>query len=293
MENLSITFYSGRVTAQFSQHHKESMKKILLFLLIPTLAWATPPSRSFVYTTGEVISSSDVTTNENSIFNYLQSGVDTYSDGSIVNADISSAANIQSDKLNLTSVAQSISNTGTLTNTGNVTITGTISVNGIENAHVPAGVIMAWTTDTAPTGWLLCYGQEVSRTTYSDLFAVIGTVYGAGDASTTFNVPDLRGRFILGQDDMGGSSANRVTDTDADTLGNADGTETKTLTTTELPAHSHNIATKSVNSFGTTYIGNTENAQGNDATIATTSSGSGSAYSQMNPFMTLNFIIKG
>ena len=274
------------------------MKKILLFLLIPTLAWATPPTRSFVYTPGATISSSEVTANENSIFNYLQAGVDTYSDGSLVNADISSAANIQSDKVNLTSIAQSISNTGTLSNTGNVTITGTLtvsstlSVNGIENAHVPSGVIMAWTTDTAPTGWILCDGSAVSRTTYSDLFAVISTTYGAGDTTTTFNVPDLRGRFILGQDDMGGSSANRVTDTDADTLGNADGTETKTLTTTELPAHTHTVDSTTVNNGGTAASLQNGNDAPNDS-LATSSAGSGAAYSQMNPFMTLNFIIKG
>jgi microcystin-dependent protein len=56
-----------------------------------------------------------------------------------------------------------------------------------------------WTTDTAPTGWLLCRGQQVSRATYKGLFNVIGTTYGAGDGSTTFNVPDLQQRFPLGK----------------------------------------------------------------------------------------------
>ncbi len=277
------------------------MKKIFLFLTITSLSsicFASPPTRQNVYTPGEVILSSDVSANENVIFNYLQSGVDTISDGVIVNADISGSANIQSDKFNLTSVAQNISNTGTFANTGNATVTGTLtvsstlSVNGVENSHVPSGVIMAWTTDTAPTGWLLCDGSAVSRTTYSDLFAVISTVYGVGNGSTTFNVPDLRGRFILGQDDMGGSSANRVTDTDADTLGNADGTETKTLTTTELPAHTHTIPVTSVNNGGSSQVP-TDSNQSTTHTAATSSAGSGTAYSQMNPFMTLNFIIKG
>lgn len=271
----------------------------VFLVFLTTSVNAAPPTRQAVYTPSTTILSADVTANENVIYNYLQAGVDTYADGSIVNADVSGSANIQSDKLNLTSIAQSIANTGTFANTGNATITGTLtvsstlSVNGVENAHVPSGVIMAWTTDTAPTGWLLCYGQAVSRTTYSDLFAVISTTYGSGDGSTTFNVPDLRGRFILGQDDMGGSSANRVTDTDADTLGNADGAENKTLTTTELPAHTHTFSITSSNSGGTTGIIQGSNQGAGDHTSAASSStGSGSAYSQMNPFMTLNFIIK-
>lgn len=65
--------------------------------------------------------------------------------------------------------------------------------------------------DTVPAGWLLAYGQAVSRSTYATLFSVIGTTYGAGDLSTTFNLPDLRGRMMIGQDDMGGSPAGRVT----------------------------------------------------------------------------------
>lgn len=269
---------------------------IILILLLSVNAYASPPTRQAIYTPNAVISSSDVSSNENVIFNYLQAGVDTYADGTIVNADINSSANIQSDKLNLTSVNQNIQNTGTFSNTGNATITGTLTVsstvtaNSVTFATLPAGVVMAWTTDTAPSGWLLCDGSAVSRTTYSGLFAVISTTYGVGDGSTTFNVPDLRGRFILGQDDMGGSSANRVTDTDADTLGNADGTETKTLTSTELPAHTHTIgAGQNYNSSGNV-SGTGPNST--DYTFATSSTGSGAAYSQMNPYMTLNYIIK-
>jgi microcystin-dependent protein len=62
-----------------------------------------------------------------------------------------------------------------------------------------------------PSLWFICAGQAVSRTTYAALFAVIGTTWGAGDGSTTFNVPDLRGRVMAGVDNMGGSPANRIT----------------------------------------------------------------------------------
>ena len=62
----------------------------------------------------------------------------------------------------------------------------------------PAGTVISYMADTAPTGYLPCNGQEVSRTTYSNLFSTIGTKYGEGDGSTTFNVPDLRGEFLRG-----------------------------------------------------------------------------------------------
>ena len=78
-------------------------------------------------------------------------------------------------------------------------------------ASTPAGVISPYAGASAPTGYLLCFGQAVSRTTYSDLFSAISTTYGAGDGSSTFNLPDLRGRVIAGQDDMGGSAASRLT----------------------------------------------------------------------------------
>jgi microcystin-dependent protein len=69
-----------------------------------------------------------------------------------------------------------------------------------ENADngVPTGAIMAWTADNPPAGWLICDGRELSRSAYANLFAVIGTTYGVGDGSTTFNLPDLKGRIPVG-----------------------------------------------------------------------------------------------
>lgn len=74
----------------------------------------------------------------------------------------------------------------------------------------PSGAIVAFGGATAPGGWLICDGSAVSRTTFAALFAAIATAYGAGDGSTTFNLPDLRGRAAVGKDDMGGSAANRL-----------------------------------------------------------------------------------
>ena len=118
---------------------------------------------------------------------------------------------------------------------------------------VPVGGQIAYAGATAPPGWLLCYGQAVSRTTYAALFAVIGTAYGTGDGTTTFNLPDKRGRASIGADNMGGSAANNVTDAvsgiNATTVGASGGSQyaqadtpsaasTTTVTITD-PQHTH------------------------------------------------------
>lgn len=92
----------------------------------------------------------------------------------------------------------------------------------------PAGIVMPFAGSTAPQGYLLCDGSAVSRTDYADLFTAIGTTYGAGDGETTFNVPDLSGRVIIG-----------VSQSHA--LGTTGGEATHVLTEQELPAHSHTV----------------------------------------------------
>jgi microcystin-dependent protein len=105
------------------------------------------------------------------------------------------------------------------------------------------GEIRIWPTATAPTGWHLCDGSAVSRTTFAALFAVIGTTYGVGDGSSTFNLPDLRGRVPFGKDDMGGTAAGRINvatgGPDGTTLGVNFGTATRTIAAANLPAHTH------------------------------------------------------
>lgn len=179
----------------------------------------------------------------------------------------------------------------------------------------PTGAILAYAGTTAPTGWLLCDGAAVSRTTYARLFAKIADTFGVGDGVTTFNVPDLRGRFPLGLDNLGGSSANRVTDTDADTLGGADGDETKTIAEANLPAHVHTIAhTHTINHVHTTaantasghlidsvtgngvdvgFTGTQTDLSTNASSAANSGSvGSGTALDVMPPFLALGFIIR-
>lgn len=153
----------------------------------------------------------------------------------------------------------------------------------------PTGSVQSYAGSSAPTGWLLCFGQNVSRTTYADLFAVISTTYGAGDGSTTFGLPDLRGRVPAGLDNMGGSDAGRLDW--ANTLGTSGGTQTHTLTTSEMPAHTHaqhgNFGSYSGSAFlyGTNWYGAANGA-------ATSSTGGGAAHNNMQPTLLLNYIIK-
>lgn len=119
---------------------------------------------------------------------------------------------------------------------------------------IPIGGIIDYTASTAPNGaFVLPYGQAISRTTYSAYFALVSTTYGTGDGSTTFNVPDLRGYVVAGKDNMGGVSANRLTDADdglnGDTLGDTGGSETQSLVTANMPAYtpSGSVAINTIN----------------------------------------------
>lgn len=125
----------------------------------------------------------------------------------------------------------------------------------IQDVGVPTGVVLDYAANAIANGYIACGGQEVSRTTEARLFGVIGTLHGVGNGTTTFNVPDLRGRVVAGEDDMNGTSANRLTGlsggVDGDAFGSAGGLETHTLTTAQLAvttpagtiaAHTHFVA---------------------------------------------------
>src|SRR5262249_44557947 len=108
------------------------------------------------------------------------------------------------------------------------------------------GVALPYFGVTAPSSaFALPFGQAISRTTYVNLFNLIATTYGAGDGSTTFNLPDLRGYLLAGKDDMGGAVASRITagasGIDGTVLGAAGGAQTVTLITAQMPAHAHGV----------------------------------------------------
>ncbi len=164
----------------------------------------------------------------------------------------------------------------------------------------------ATTVGAEPAGWLLCDGRAVSRTTYTTLFAALGTTWGAGDGSTTFNLPDLRGRAPIGAGTGTGLSAR--------TLGATLGAETVVLSTAELPAHAHGGSTGAAGAKGPEVYGNGTNPGyisgfaphqwdtggfiGNDNgselvhAHPISSEGGGGAHNNMTPSAVVNFLIK-
>jgi microcystin-dependent protein len=165
-------------------------------------------------------------------------------------------------------------------------------------SFVPAGAIIDYAGTSAPAGWLLCYGQLVSRTTYARLFAAISTTFGAGDGATTFSLPDYRGRVAAGKDDMGGTSANRLTDqtegVDGDTLGDTGGAETNTLTVAQMPAHRHPVSLIDGTGGAASPPTALRSATGTSAVDSDfmSSTGGGTAHNNVQPTIIMNKIIK-
>lgn len=182
--------------------------------------------------------------------------------------------------------------------------------------HNLVGAMTLFAGSAAPTGWLLCDGSAVSRANYPALFAIIGTNYGVGDGSTTFNLPDLRGRVPVGVD---GSNAS------FNALNKTGGEQQHTLTNSEMPSHDHSsptgstgvshqhtlpfewVATTTAGGAATrvTDIDNITGGSGTNSsgtttvpTVSTshthsiTPQGGGNAHENMPPFVTVNYIIK-
>lgn len=206
-------------------------------------------------------------------------------------------------------------------------ITKTTLLNNV--ATMPIGAIMPYGGSTAPSGYLLCDGSEVRVGDYPELFAVIGYNFKSVSlliGSATFALPDLRGRFALGKDDMdnantvpsivdptvlvdaGGGNADRVTDVAADTLGAGSGTSEKALALSNIPDHEHDLRANAGTQFfafrnsstvipDTNYIsGQGPDAAGTGQYLPTsggidTAGSLGVAFSIMNPYMTVNYII--
>lgn len=154
-------------------------------------------------------------------------------------------------------------------------------------AVVPVGGLVSFAGATAPNGWIICDGSQKSRVDYKSLFDVIGTTWGSGDGSTTFNIPDLRGRTIIGAGTGSGLTARTLGDLTI-------GAETVTLTSAQsgVPAHGHDLRTSSgaggtltvttANGTGTTTSGLVQNNAAADAA---------SAHTNMQPSAVGNWII--
>ena len=235
---------------------------------------------------------------------------------------------------------------------------GKVPSGQIPDGIIPAGSMLPYGGATAPPGWLLCDGSAVSRTTYAALFAAISTAFGAGDGSTTFNLPDARGRVLVGKDNMGGTAASRMAVTltgttsagsavitdlsstsglavgmvvisanipagrtiatidsatqvtlnsgtnvmagtgsirfgvvDGATLGAAGGSHVHTLTTPQMPAHTHGqvgTASQVASAGAFSYAMNSGSASAG----TTTSTGGGQAHANVQPSLVVNTIIK-
>jgi microcystin-dependent protein len=207
-------------------------------------------------------------------------------------------------------------------------------VEQLENAtppeSVPTGALTAFAGASAPTGWLLCEGQAVSRTTYSALFGVLSITYGTGDGSTTFNLPDLRSRFPVGKGTATWSDTLNEKSGSADAIvvshSHTGPSHTHTIghqhagaTTTANGSHSHtygvDVNAAAYGSSGGTGITTSANDQtrstdavgnhthdvtipfggdssGSSGTGATSTTGSAATNANLPPYITLNYIIK-
>jgi microcystin-dependent protein len=161
------------------------------------------------------------------------------------------------------------------------------------------GTILPTVATSAPAGWLLCDGSAVSRTNYANLFNIVGTAFGTGDGSTTFNLPDLRGRSIIGVGTGSGLTARARGDTG--------GAETHTLTEAQMPLHGHPVRNtfSSQSTFASLTTGgfpvSTASAVNSAAYTGTPSNtagqqiggtGGNGAHNNMQPFMALSYIIR-
>lgn len=201
-----------------------------------------------------------------------------------------------------------------------VSPTDAATVGQIQSGSYPVGGGMDWFGEAPPPLFMWRDGRELSRTDYAELFAVIGTRYGAGNGSTTFNIPDSRGRADIGRDDMGGIAANRVTTAgsgiDGKALGASGGAQGVALSQGQMPAHNHSGSTNSAGnhshaaligngfegasaymdtggqvSFGFQF-GYIEGNGDHTHTITTNNTGNGESHNNMQPVLVCNKIIK-
>jgi len=183
----------------------------------------------------------------------------------------------------------------------------------------PPGSIFQYAGSVSPTGYFICDGSAISRNDYEALFLIIGTIYGSGDGSTTFNLPNLKGKFPVGYDSS---------QTEFDNLNESGGAKTHTLTIAEMPSHNHNGLTQSAGTHthgitdpghshtlpqsltaltgvgpnddwtqgsgtntGSSVTGITINSDGAHQHVID-SQGGGQAHNNLPPYLVLNYIIK-
>jgi hypothetical protein len=188
---------------------------------------------------------------------------------------------------------------------------GTLAVTTDLSTLLPAGSVIPYAGSSAPTGYLLCDGSAVSRTTYATLFAVIGTTYGAGNGTTTFNVPDITGRVIAGKE----ATATRLTTAgggvDGGTLGATGGAQTETASvsstgtasgsltvsasgTTDIPSSDppNRSGDQGVNVAGSAHVHTVTVTGTTSGTMSVTATGTTASATNVQPTIVLLYVIK-
>lgn len=197
---------------------KKYLVALLAFITVPLNAGTISHTD---YTAGTTITAAAQNTNENTIVNLVNGNLDSAN----LAANSVTSSEITDEAVTLAKLSAAVQ----------------ASLVGVN----PTGTILAYSSSTAPTGYLYCNGQAVDRTTYAALFALVGESYGQGNNTTTFNVPDLRGRFLRGVDDGTGTDPNAATRTamatggnTGDALGSVQASTAAANTLTD-PTHTH------------------------------------------------------
>lgn len=256
-----------------------------------SLSWTLLPTTNTTY--------NDVTTTAHGLMTAADKvKLNGIAEGATANVGTITGISMNGTSIATSGVANIATNTAYNSDTNKIaTMTDVVNNRGAEN---PIATILAYAGSEAPNGYLLCRGQAVSRTTYSLLFDAIGTQYGTGDGSTTFNVPDLQGKVIAGLD---------IVDEDFNVLGKTGGSKTVQLTKNQLPniygrilmhsgESSTNIAdvtgvfSSSLNNANKYKSGGSESSGAKSKGDVILNVGNNEAHENKQPYNTLNYIIK-
>lgn len=165
------------------------------------------------------------------------------------------------------------------------------SIAQIQLSSIPTGGIILWPSASVPTGFFALDGSAINRTTYAVLFGLFGTTFGAGNGTTTFNLPNMQRRVAVG---VGGSSGPNL----SNTIGSTGGEETHTLVTSEMPSHTHvqqfeNTSMVNGGGGGSSVLGRAvASAPETNPAVITQATGGGGAHNVLQPSIILNYIIK-
>lgn len=331
--NANVTSTLGNTTNRWSNIFSES---ILVGNVFAANTFATISNIAQIYLGADIIptanNSSNIGSNgtffrtlhaQNSVLTgSLNAGGNVTAGNVIISGSSQVAANLAAGGIvTLTNSAASTSTTtGAITIAGGAGIGGNLHVGGtiitptmpagtsntavattafVQSSALPSGSLMMWPTASAPAGWLLCNGSAVSRTAYAALFAVIGTTFGVGDNSTTFNLPNYTNRGPIGAGGLYGIGATGGSK-DAIVVGH---THTANTALSQSP-HSHDFTSYNLSSIDSGGF-SSDNARKNSQTSSTSSetisisatttidsTGTSGTDANMPPYLAINFIIK-